>query len=64
MIVIFYLIYILINVGNLIIFNDSNIYRKQKVYENTFRFLEINIKDQNNRNIEMKDFFKISVYIS
>ena len=57
-------IYINSNVGNLITFNDSNIYRKQKVYENTFRFLEINIKDQNNRNIEMKDFFKISVYIS
>ena len=57
-------IYINSNVGNLITFNDSNIYRKQKVYENTFRFLEINIKDQNNRDIEMKDFFKISVYIS
>ena len=57
-------IYINSDVGNLITFNDSNIYRKQKIYENTFRFLEINIKDQNNRNIEMKDFFKISVYIS
>ena len=57
-------IYINSNVGNLITFNDSNIYRKQKIYEHTFRFLEINIKDQNNRNIEMKDFFKISVYIS
>ena len=57
-------IYINSNVGNLITFNDSNIYRKQKIYENTFRFLEINIKDQNNRNIEMTDFFKISVYIS
>ena len=56
-------IYINSNVGNLITFNDSNIYRKQKVYENTFRFLEIHIKDQNNRNIEMTDFFKISVYI-
>ena len=56
-------IYINSNVGNLITFNDSNIYRKQKVYENTFRFLEVNIKDQNNRNIEMTDFFKISVYI-
>ena len=57
-------IYINSDVGNLITFNDSNIYRKQKIYENTFRFLEINIKDQNNRNIEMKDFLKISVYIS
>ena len=51
-------------VSNIVTFKESNIYRKQKIYENTFRFLEINIKDQNNRNIEMTDFFKISVYIS
>ena len=51
-------------VSNIITFKESNIYRKQKIYENTFRFLEINIKDQNNRNIEMTNFFKISVYIS
>ena len=56
-------IYIKSDVGNVITFDESNIYRKQKVYENTFRFLEINIKDQNNRNIEMTDFFQISVYI-
>ena len=52
------------DVSNIITFRESNIYRKQKIYENTFRFLEINIKDQNNRDIELKDFFKISVYIS
>ena len=57
-------IYINSDVSNLITFNESNIYRKQKIYENTFRFLEINIKDQNNRDIELKDFFQISVYIS
>ena len=51
-------------VSNIITFKESNIYSKQKIYENTFRFLEIYIKDQNNRDIEMKDFFKISVYIS
>ena len=45
-------------VSNIITFKESNIYRKQKIYENTFRFLEINIKDQNNRNIEMTDFLK------
>ena len=56
-------IYINNGVGNLITFNDSTIFRKQKIYENTFRFLEIYIKDQNNRDIEMTDFFKISVYI-
>ena len=57
-------IYINSDVSNLIIFNESNIYRKQKIYENSFRFLEIHIKDQNNRDIELKDFFQISVYIS
>ena len=44
--------------SNLITFNEANIYKKQKIYENTFNFLEINIKDKNNRDIEMKDFFK------
>ena len=53
------------NVSNLITFSESNIYKKQKIYENIFNFLEINIKDdQNDRDIEMKDFFQISVYIS
>ena len=52
------------DVSNIVTFKESNIYRKQKIYENTFRFLEIYIRDQNNRDIEMKDFFKISVYIS
>ena len=56
-------IYIKSDVGNVITFNESNIFRKQKIYENTFRFLEIYIKDQNNRDVEMKDFFQISVYI-
>ena len=51
------------DVGNLITFNEPNIYRKQQIYENKFHFLEINIKDQYNRDIELKDFFKISVYI-
>ena len=57
-------IYINSDVSNLITFNESNIYRKQKIYENRFNFLEIIIKDQNNRDIELKDFFQISVYIN
>ena len=56
--------YINSDVSNFINFNEFNIYRKQKIYENTFNFLEINIKHQNNREIEMKNFFQISVYIS
>ena len=56
-------IYIKSDVGNVITFNESNIFRKQKIYENTFRFLEIIIKDQFNRDIELIDYFEISVYI-
>ena len=56
-------IYINSDVSNLITFNESNIYRKQKIYENTFNFLEINIKDQNNRDIVMKNFFRNLVFI-
>ena len=56
-------IYIKSDVGNVIIFNESNIFRKQKIYENTFRFLEIIIKDQFNRDIELIDYFEITVYI-
>ena len=51
-------IYINAEVSNLITFNGSYVYKKQKIYENTFNFLEINIKNQNNIDIEMKDFFK------
>ena len=52
------------DVGELKTFNEYNIYKKQKIYENTFNYLEISIKDQNNRDIEMKNFFQISIYIS
>ena len=57
-------IFINSGVSKLITFNESNIYKKQKIYKNTFNFLEINIKDQNNRDVEMKDFFQINIYIS
>ena len=45
-------------------YNESNIHRKQKVYENIFDYIEITIKNQDNINIEMKDFFQVSIYIS
>ena len=45
-------------------YNESNIYKKQKVYENIFDYIEITIKNQDNTDIEMKDFFQVSIYIS
>ena len=51
-------------ISDIVNFNESNIYRKQKVYENIFDYIEITIKNQDNINIEMKDFFQVSIYIS
>ena len=51
-------------ISDIVNFNESNIYRKQRVYENIFDYIEITIKNQDNINIEMKDFFQVSIYIS
>ena len=51
-------------ISDIVNFNESNIHRKQKVYENIFDYIEITIKNQDNINIEMKDFFQVSIYIS
>ena len=51
-------------ISDIVNFNESNIHRKQKVYENIFDYIEITIKNQDNIDIEMKDFFQVSIYIS
>ena len=57
-------VYINSDISDIVNFNESNIYRKQKVYENIFNYIEITIKNQDNIDIEMKDFFQVSIYIS
>ena len=44
-------------ISDIVNFNEFNIYRKQRVYENTFDYIEITIKNQDNIDVEMKDFF-------
>ena len=51
-------------ISDIVNFNESNIHRKQRVYENIFDYIEITIKNQDNIDIEMKDFFQVSIYIS
>ena len=57
-------VYIDSGISSIVNYNESNIYRKQKVYENIFDYIEITIKNQDNIDIEMKDFFQVSIYIS
>ena len=50
-------------IGDLIIYDNFNIYRKQKILESDFNFIEICVRNQDNKNIELKDFWQIFVYI-
>ena len=57
-------VYIDSGISAIVNYNETNIHRKQKVYENIFDYIEITIKNQDNIDIEMKDFFQVSIYIS
>ena len=57
-------VFITSDISAIVNYNESNIHKKQKVYENIFEYIEITIKNQDNIDIEMKDFFQVSIYIS
>ena len=47
------------------VFHDYKVvYKSKKILNSTFNYIEICIKDQNNKPVNMKDLFQISVYIS
>ena len=45
-------------------YENDNIYKSKSILNSTFNYIEICIKDQNNKPVNMKDLFQISVYIS
>ena len=45
-------------------YENADIYKSKKILNSTFNYIEICIKDQNNKPVNMKDMFQISVYIS
>ena len=45
-------------------YESNNIYKSKNILNSSFNYIEICIKDQNNRPVNMKDLFQISVYIS
>ena len=45
-------------------YENDNIYKSKNILHSTFNCIEICIKDQINKPVNMKDFFQISVYIS
>ena len=50
-------------IGDLIVYDNFNNYKKQKIMETDFNFIEICVRNQDNKNIELIDFWEISVYI-
>ena len=56
-------IFIKSNVSELTVYNENNIYKKQKVINDVFNYIEVEILDEKNGKIEMTDYFSVSLYI-
>ena len=52
------------SIAEQVTYENDNIYKSKNILNSTFNYIEICIKDQNNRPVKMKDLFQISVYIS
>ena len=52
------------NISDQIIYENHNNYKRKKILDSSFNYIEICIKNENNENIVMKDFFQILLYIS
>ena len=56
-------IFIKSNLSELTIYNENNVYKKQKVINDLSNYMEIEILDEKNKKIEMTDYFSVSLYI-
>ena len=52
------------NISDQIIYENHNNYKRKKILYTSFNYIEVCIKNENNKDIVMKDFFQISLYIS
>ena len=51
------------NFSELTVYNENNIYEKQKIIIDIFNYIEIEIFDEENEKIEMTDYFSVSLCI-
>ena len=56
-------VYIKGGISDQVIYENDNIYKSKKILNSSFNYIEICIKDQN-KPVNMKDLFQISVFIS
>ena len=52
------------NIGDQVTYENNNIYKRKKILDTTFNYIEVCIKNENNEDVIMKDLFQISLYIS
>ena len=56
-------VFIKSGLAELTVYNENNNYKKQKIINDSFNYIEIEILDEKNNKVEMTDYFSISVYI-
>ena len=57
-------IFIKNNIGEQIIYENHNNYKRKNILNTTFNYIEVCIKNEKNQDVIMKDLFQISLYIS
>ena len=57
-------IFIKNDIGEQVIYETHNNYKRKKILDTTFDYIEVCIKNQKNQDIVMTDLFQISFYIS
>ena len=51
------------SVGNLNLYSQNSIYKRKNILNTQFEFIEVTFLNENNKIIELKDFFSISLFI-
>ena len=57
-------IFIKNNISDQVTYENNNIYKRNNILDTMFNYIEICIKNENNKDIIMKDLFQISLYTS
>ena len=52
------------NIGEQIIYENHNNYKRKRILDTSFNYIEVCVKNEKNQDIVMKDLFHISFYIS